>query len=91
LQLASILASLAPVATLHVRNAPDDTYEALRRLAVERDSSIGAEAVRLLRRALETDSAGLAMLLDDVEARRPVPSRRGPSAAALIRRHRAGR
>jgi plasmid stability protein len=79
------------MATLDVRNVPDDTYEALRRLAVERDSSIGAEAVRLLQRALKTDSAGLAALLDDIEAHRPVPSRRVPSAVALIRRDRATR
>jgi plasmid stability protein len=90
LQLASVPASLAPVATLHIRKVPDDTYEALRRLAVERDSSIGAEAVRLLRRTLKT-TVGLKMRLDDIEARRPVPSRRAPSAAALIRRDRAGR
>jgi plasmid stability protein len=79
------------VATLHIRNVPDDTYEALRRLAVERTSSIGAEAVRLLRRTLKTYTAGLRMRLDDIEARRPVPSRRVPSAAALIRRDRARR
>lgn len=79
------------MATLHVRNVPDDTYEALRRLAGERKSSIGAEAVRLLRRGLKTDTAGLTALLDDIEARRPVPSRRLPSAAALIRRDRAAR
>jgi plasmid stability protein len=85
LQLASVPASLAPVATLHVRNVPDCTCEALRRLAVQHESSIAAEVVRLLRRALETDSAGLVMLLDDIEARRPVPSRRVPSAAGLIR------
>ena len=76
---------------MHVRNVPDATYEALRRKAVERRSSIGAEAIRLLRHGLETDTAGLAALLDDIEARRPVPSRRVPSAAALIRRDRKAR
>ena len=79
------------MATLHVRNVPDDTYEALRQRAAERRSSIGAEAIRLLRRGLETDTAGLAALLDDIEARRPVPSHRAPTAAALIRRDRDAR
>lgn len=79
------------MATLHVRNVPDDTYEALRRRAVERRSSIGAEAIRLLRRGLMTDTVGLAALVDDIEARRPVPSRRVPSVAALIRRDRNAR
>jgi len=79
------------MATLHVRNVPDDTYEALRRRALERRSSIGAEVIRLLQRGLKTDPAGLAALLDDIEARRPVPSRRVPGAAALIRRDRNAR
>jgi plasmid stability protein len=79
------------MATLHVRNVPDDTYEALRRRAAERKSSIGVEAIRLLRRGLETDTERVAALLDDIEARRPVPSRRVPSAAALIRRDRNAR
>ncbi len=77
--------------TLHVRNVPDDTYEALRRLATERKSSIGAEAVRLLQRALKTDIAGLRALLDAIETRRPVARRGAPGAAALIRRDRDAR
>ena len=79
------------MATLHVQKVPDNTYAALRRRAAERKSSIGSEAIRLLRRGLETDRAGLTALLDDIEARRPVPSRRVPTAAALIRRDRSAR
>lgn len=79
------------MATLHVRGLPDDTYAALRRLAVERGSSINAEAIRLLRRALGVDRAGVRALLDQIESRRPVPRRRTPAPAALIRRDRASR
>jgi plasmid stability protein len=41
------------VATLHVRNVPDDLYEGLRANAAVEGRSIGAQAVELLRRALE--------------------------------------
>jgi plasmid stability protein len=79
------------MATLHVRDVPDDICEALRRLAVERCSSMNAEVIRLLRRALRTDRAGVRALLDRIEARRPALRRRAPSPAALIRRNRASR
>ena len=82
---------MTAMATLHVRDVPDDTYEALRRLAAERRSSMNAEAIRLLRRALRTDTAGVRALLDQIEARRVVPRRRAPAAATLIRRDRDGR
>src|SRR5690348_7665358 len=36
------------MATLHVRNVPDDLYELLRERAAENDRSIGAETVQLL-------------------------------------------
>ena len=79
------------MATLHVRDVPKETYEALRRMAAERGSSMNAEAIRLLRRALRTDTAAVRVLLDQIEARRPVPRRRVPAPAALIRRDRDGR
>jgi plasmid stability protein len=40
------------VATLHVRNVPDELYEALREAAEADGRSIGAEAIALLRTAL---------------------------------------
>jgi plasmid stability protein len=40
------------MATLHVRNVPDDLYELLRDRAVANDRSIGAETVRLLHERL---------------------------------------
>ncbi len=79
------------MATLHVRQVPEETYEALRRLAAERKSSINAEAVRLLARAVRTDTAAVRALLDRIEIRRPVARRRALTAAALIRRDRDAR
>jgi hypothetical protein len=52
---------------------------------------MNAEAIRLLRRALGTDTAGVRALLEQIESRRPVLRRRVPAPAALIRRDRAGR
>jgi plasmid stability protein len=75
------------MSTLHVRNVPDDVYEALRQRAVEHESSISSEAVRLLRRALRTDRVGLQDLLEEVEQARP-RARRKVSAAAVVRRDR---
>jgi hypothetical protein len=74
--------------TLHVRNVPAETYEALRSLATARDSTISAEAVRLLQRALWTNRAGVRALLDEIDARRPTARRGSPAAADLIRRDR---
>lgn len=79
------------MATLHVRNVPEGTYEALRKLAAERRSSIGAEALRLLDRALRTDVAEVRAVLDEIEAHRPVVRRGAPTPAQLIRRDRARR
>lgn len=73
------------MSTLHVRNVPDDLYEALRRRAVERRSSVAAETIRLLGRALRVDRPGVRELLEEIERTRPVARKRTPSAADLIR------
>jgi len=74
--------------TLHVRGVPDDLYRTLERRARERDSSITAETIRLLRRALALERPGQARLIDAIRADRE-PVRRGvPSAAQLIREDR---
>jgi plasmid stability protein len=74
--------------TLHVRHVPERTYEALRERAAERRSSISAEAIRLIERALRTDQARVSEFLDQVEATR-VKARAGtPPAADLIRQDR---
>jgi plasmid stability protein len=79
------------MATLHVRDVPAEMYAALRRLAAERGSSINTEAIRLLGRALRTDTPAIQALLDQIGSRRPVPRRTVPAPAALIRRDRDGR
>lgn len=45
------------MATLHVRNIPDDLYELLRERAAENDRSIGAETVQLLQEHLMAATA----------------------------------
>jgi plasmid stability protein len=74
--------------TLHVRNVPTELYEALRAAAEEHGSSIGAEAIRLLRRALRTERAEVRQILDEVEAGRPRTPPGTASAAQLIRKDR---
>jgi plasmid stability protein len=73
---------------LHVRNVPEDVYEGLRRRAKELGTSISVETVRLLRRALKTDSAEVRELLEEIEQNRPVARGEVPSAAELIRQDR---
>lgn len=76
------------MATLYVRNVPEATYLALRRRAAERQSSIGAEVVRLLDRALRTDVAEIERVLDAIEAHRPTVRGGAPTPAQLVRRDR---
>lgn len=75
------------MATLHVRNVPDATYEALRERATERRTSISAEAVRLIERALRTDRPRVAELLARIETTR-VRTRPGAPAASPLGGHR---
>ncbi|MBI4728758.1 MAG: hypothetical protein HY775_04565 [Acidobacteria bacterium] len=79
------------MSTLHVRNVPAEIYEDLRRVAASRRTSISAEAIRILRRAMRVDRAGVRELLDEVDADRPVARRGAPSAASLIREDRDAR
>ena len=74
--------------TLHVRHFPERTYEALRERAAERRSSISAEAIRLIERALRTDRAGVGELLNQIEATRVKAEGGAPPAADLIRQDR---
>jgi plasmid stability protein len=43
---------MSEMATLHVRNVPDDVYEALRARAEREGRSMSAEAIVILRRTL---------------------------------------
>ena len=74
--------------TLHVRHVPDRTYEALRERAAERRSSISAEAIRLIERALRTDRTRVSEFLEQVEGARVKAKEGAPSAADLIRQDR---
>jgi len=76
------------MATLYVRDVPEHTYEALRQRAEERRSSISAEAIRLLDRALRTDRPGVNELLASIEQTRVAAAPGAPSAAELIRQDR---
>jgi plasmid stability protein len=79
------------VSTLHVRNVPEDVYERLRELAEERGTSISAEAIRLLERALQTDTVAVRKLLDEIDRHRPKARAGTPPAAELIREERERR
>ncbi|MGH2691136.1 MAG: FitA-like ribbon-helix-helix domain-containing protein [Actinomycetota bacterium] len=76
------------MAILHVRGVPEDLYRDLSERARERDSSITAEAIRLLRRALALERPGQAELMDEIFALR-APREGGPSAEELIREDRS--
>ena len=79
------------MATLHVRNVPDRTYDALRERAGKRRTSISAEAIRLIERGLRTDRLGVEKLLARIEATRVKADPGAPSAAELIRQDRDAR
>ena len=79
------------MATLHVRNVPDDLYESLRRRAREEGRSINAEAIELLRPALvERDRLSIAELLARAEQLRATqtPDPDAPTAVEMIREDR---
>jgi plasmid stability protein len=76
------------VATLHVRGVPEDLYRALAERARERETSLTAETIRLLRKGLALDRPDQAALLEAIRQDRwPLPSG-APSAAQLIREDR---
>jgi hypothetical protein len=79
------------VSTLHVRNVPALIYRALRRRAKERRSSVSAETIRLLGRALRADRPGVRELLEEIERTRPQARAGAPAAAALVRADRERR
>jgi len=79
------------MATLHVRNVAESTYEALRERATGRRTSISAEAIRLIERGLRTDRLGVEQVLSRIEATRPKARPGAPSPAELIRRDRDAR
>jgi plasmid stability protein len=71
------------MATLHVRNVPDDVYELLRELAAVNDRSIGAQTIQLLHERLALGAAPR-------PRRFPMPGRRRPSGPGLFTRFTTG-
>ena len=79
------------MATLHVRNVPDDLYDRLRRRAREQGRSINAEAIALLRPALaDQEAVSIADLLARAEELRAGQTRdpAAPTAVEMIREDR---
>jgi plasmid stability protein len=74
------------VATLHVRNVPDELYELLRARAAENDRSLGAEAIQLLQERLAfSPQDRLRRLLPTAGRRRTAPfSRFTPRARQAV-------
>jgi antitoxin FitA len=62
------------VATLHVRNVPDELYETLRARAEREGRSINAEAIALLDAALRPSAADLLEELRSLRARTTLPT-----------------
>jgi len=76
------------MATLHVRGVPDDLYGALKRRAEEKQTSLTAETIRLLRSALALESPGQADLIRLIRAEREPLGPGAPDIAELIREDR---
>jgi len=73
------------MATLHIRGVPEDLYSVLSERARKRNTSLTAETIRLLRKALALDRPGQAAIIEAIlRDRRPLPAG-APSAAELIR------
>jgi hypothetical protein len=58
------------MATLHLRNVPDDLDEALTRAAKEQGTSKNRRAVEALRRGLGLDQVERSQLVDDIRRHR---------------------
>ncbi len=79
------------MATLYVRNVPDELYERLKKNAEDRNSSISSEALRLLHEALKVDRAAFRRFAADVRASPLLVAPGAPSPAELIRQDRDAR
>jgi plasmid stability protein len=80
----------AAVATLHVRNIPDDLYDRIRVRAEASSRSLSAEVVVLLNRAFEDKEPSVGQLLTEIRRRRTFrPSAVGlPDSTTLLREDR---
>jgi plasmid stability protein len=74
------------MATLHVRNVPDELYEELRAAAEADGRSIGAEATHLLRRALGDRVDRTSRVREALESSSPFKERFAAQAKDLVLR-----
>jgi plasmid stability protein len=77
------------VATLHVRNVPDELYEELRAAAEADGRSIGAEATHLLGRALRDRDEREERVRDVLSSASPFKARFAATAKELVLRAQA--
>lgn len=76
------------MATLYLRNVPDDLDEVLSRQAKEQGTSKNRRAIEALRRGLDLDQVERSRLVDEIRSmRRPLDV----DVAAVIRDERSGR
>jgi antitoxin FitA len=78
------------MATLHVRNVPDEIYQRLREKAEASNRSLSAEVVVLLRGALDDRKTSQREVLDEIRRRRSFrPADLGaPDSTSLLREDR---
>ena len=80
------------MATLHVRNVPEDVYEALRKRAEREGRSISAATVAILRRSLPAAFDPEAFIAEvDADIERWSWPEDGPTPEEIIRRDRDSR
>lgn len=73
---------------LHVRDVPEDVYEALKLRAKEQGRSISAETIAILKSSVAERLVGRAEVRRRIEARRAAHGAIEVDAAALIREDR---
>lgn len=81
------------MATLYVENVPDDLYEALRKQAKERRTSIAAEVLALLKQFVPTEEElkrrrKFIEKMKELSAKEPLTPGPFPSAEEMIREDR---
>ncbi len=78
------------MATLHVRNVPEDLYAQLNRFAASNNQSLSAEVVALLTQAAEIRERrnNLKSVLSNLRRRRFMPPASVPGSASLLREDR---
>jgi plasmid stability protein len=81
------------MATLYVENVPDDLYEAIRKRARDRRSSIAAEVISVLREKIPTAEELKARqkflrLVKRMQSKKPLVDKQFPSTEEMLREDR---